>query len=57
MMKDSMGVFLYTNTSKFSESPKDTYCIKNWLDVSPIAKQFHSIHHSPKILLRKEKEK
>jgi HD superfamily phosphohydrolase len=52
MMKDSVGVFLFTTFKEPQEFGTADYVIKPWVAVSPIAKQFYSIHHAPQFWIR-----
>jgi len=46
MMKDSMGVFLY---SAIRKGDQKEYFVKPWAQVSPIVKHFESVHFAPNI--------
>lgn len=53
MMKDSYGVFLYSCLKDSNEGPADEdYFVKPWIEASPIAQHFHSIHHAPQFWIR-----
>ncbi len=56
MMKDSLGVFLY---SSFKETigRSDECLLQPWFKISPIAAHFHSIHLSPNIWIRKDSDR
>ncbi len=55
MMKDSMGVFLY---QAVGETPADFcqegYYVKSWVEVSPIAANFHNIRLNPELWVQRE---
>ncbi len=52
MMKDSVGVFLFTTFKEPETFGTADYVIKPWVAVSPIAKHFHLIHHAPQFWIR-----
>lgn len=51
MMKDSMGLFLFSTFKGEKNKDDKHYFLKPWAEVSPIAQQFFSIKYSPKIWL------
>jgi len=53
MMKDSMGIFLYSAIRKGNGNEK-SFFVKPWAQVSPIVKHFESIHYAPNIWLKPE---
>ena len=54
MMKDSVGVFLYSRFQPRGEDKPAMHHFSNWLKVSPIARHFVSVNYSPNFWIRSE---
>ncbi len=54
MMKDSMGVFLYSLIKSPGNSLKSRCYVRPWSNISQLAEQFFSIYYSPRVWLQTE---